>query len=261
MQLRGCFVVVGGLMGRDAFAERYQRAVEWPLTGVAVLFLVAYSWPVLEPGMAGSVRRVCSVATVVIWVVFAGDFLLRLGLARRRMRFLREHVVDLVVLALPLLRPLRALRVVTAFGQLNRRAASLRGRAMVYVVGGVGLLGFTSAVAVLDAERSQPSASIKNFGDATWWAVTTITTVGYGDRYPITGAGRVAGVGLMLGGVALLGVVTAALASWFVEHVSRQEREEADLRVQVSALVEEVRALRVELRRTPSEPPVVGSVG
>ena len=240
-------------MGRDAFSEGYRRVVEWPLTGAAVLFLGAYSWPVLEPGMAGSLRQACSVATVVIWAVFAGDFVLRLGLARRRVRFLREHVVDLLVLALPLLRPLRALRVVTALGHLNRRAASLRGRAMVYVVGGVGLLGFTAAVAVLDAERSEPSASIKNFGDAAWWAVTTITTVGYGDRYPVTGAGRVAGVGLMLGGIALLGVVTAALASWFVEHVSRQEREEADLRVQVSALVEEVRALRVELRRTPSD--------
>jgi voltage-gated potassium channel len=57
----------------------------------------------------------------------------------------------------------------------------------------------------------------------------------------------------MLGGIALLGVVTAALASWFVEHVTRQELEEADLRAQVSVLVEEVRALRVELRRTPSE--------
>jgi voltage-gated potassium channel len=108
-------------------------------------------------------------------------------------------------------------------------------------------------VAVLDAERSEPSASIKNFGDAVWWAVTTITTVGYGDRYPVTGTGRVAGVGLMLGGIALLGVVTAALASWFVEHVTRQEREEADLRAQVALLVEEVRALRGELRRTSSD--------
>ncbi|TCC37364.1 two pore domain potassium channel family protein [Kribbella sindirgiensis] len=241
-------------MGRDAFAEQYERGAEWPLTVAAVLFLVAYSWPVMEPFMAEGLRHACSVAAVAIWAVFACDFLLRLALARRRLRFLREHVVDLLVLALPLLRPLRVLRVVTALGRLNRRAASsLRGRAIVYVIGGVGLLGFTAAVAVLDAERSQPSANIKNFGDAAWWAVTTITTVGYGDRFPTTGAGRIAGVGLMLGGIALLGVVTAALASWFVEHVARQERDEADLREQVSALVEEVRALRAELGRSPSE--------
>ncbi|TCC41358.1 two pore domain potassium channel family protein [Kribbella speibonae] len=241
-------------MGRDAFAEKYERAAEWPLTVAAVLFLVAYSWPVMQPSMAEDLRHACSVTAVAIWAVFACDFLLRLALARRRLRFLREHVVDLLVLALPLLRPLRALRVVTALGRLNRRAASsLRGRAIVYVVGGIGLLGFTAAVAVLDAERSQPSANIKNFGDAAWWAVTTITTVGYGDRFPTTGSGRIAGVGLMLGGIALLGVVTAALASWFVEHVARQERDEVDLREQVSALVEEVRALRAELGRATSE--------
>jgi voltage-gated potassium channel len=242
-------------MGRDAFAEWYQRVAEWPLTVVAGLFLAAYAWPVLEPGMGAGLRRGCSVATVAIWVVFAGDFLLRLVLARRRMRFVRAHLVDLLVLVLPLLRPLRALRVVTALNRLNHRASSsLRGRAMVYVVGGVGLLGFTAAVAVLDAERSQPEANIKNFGDAAWWAVTTITTVGYGDRYPTTSAGRIAGVGLMLGGIALLGVVTAALASWFVEHVSRQERDEVDLREQVLVLAAEVRALRVELGRTRGEP-------
>jgi voltage-gated potassium channel len=122
---------------------------------------------------------------------------------------------------------------------------------MVYVVGGVGLLGFTAAVAVLDAERGQPDANIRSFGDAAWWATTTITTVGYGDRYPTTTAGRIAGVGLMLGGIALLGVVTAALASWFVEHVTHQERDEADLRQQIQSLTNEVRALRTELTHTP----------
>jgi voltage-gated potassium channel len=245
----------GGLMGRDVFAERYQRAAEWPLTVAAGLFLAAYAWPVLEPAMAEGLQRACATATVAIWVVFACDFLLRLALARRRVRFVRTHIVDLLVLALPLLRPLRVLRVVTALNRLNRRAASsLRGRAMVYVVGGVGLLGFTSAIAVLDAERSQPDANIKTFGDAAWWAVTTITTVGYGDRYPTTNTGRIAGVGLMLGGIALLGVVTAALASWFVEHVTLQERSEADLREQLVVLVDEVRALRAELDRTTDEP-------
>jgi voltage-gated potassium channel len=242
-------------MGRDLFAERYQAAAEWPLTVAAGFFLAAYAWPVLEPTMAAGLRQACSTATVVIWVTFACDFLLRLALARRRVRYVRTHVVDLLVLVLPLLRPLRVLRVVTALNRLNSRAAfSLRGRATVYVVGGVGLLGFTAAVAVLDAERSQPDANIKTFGDAAWWAVTTITTVGYGDRYPTTDAGRIAGVGLMVGGIALLGVVTAALASWFVEHVAREERTDADIQEQLVVLVDEVRALRALLDQTTDEP-------
>jgi voltage-gated potassium channel len=56
-------------------------------------------------------------------------------------------------------------------------------------------------------------ANIKTFGDALWWALSTMTTVGYGDRYPTTGEGRLVAGGLMLAGVALLGVITASLAS------------------------------------------------
>ena len=244
-------------MGRDAFSERYQAAAEWPLTVAAGFFLAAYAWPVLEPAMAEGLRHACSTATVVILVMFASDYLLRLALARRPVHFVRTHMVDLLVLLLPLLRPLPVLRVVTALNRLNSRAAfSLRGRATVYLVGGVGLLGFTAAVAVL--ERSQPDANIKTFGDAAWWAVTTITTVGYGDQHPTTDAGRIAGVGLMVGGIALLGVVTAALASWFVEHVARDERTDADLQAQLVVLVDEVRALRALLDRSTDEPATPG---
>ena len=235
-------------MDRDVIAGRYQQIADWPLTAAAVLFLAAYAWPVLQPAMPAGARRACAIATVTIWVLFAADYLLRLLLARQRGRFVWTHTVDLLVLALPLLRPLRVLRVVTALNRLNRRAGtSFRGHVMVYVVGGVGMLGFIAAVAVLDAERGQPGGNIKTFGDAAWWAVTTITTVGYGDRYPTTTAGRITGVGLMLGGIALLGVVTASLASWFVEHITREEHGEADLREQVAELTAEVRALRSQL--------------
>jgi voltage-gated potassium channel len=58
-----------------------------------------------------------------------------------------------------------------------------------------------------------PDANITDFGDAIWWAVTTMTTVGYGDRYPVTSAGRMVAFALMIGGIALLGTATATLAS------------------------------------------------
>jgi voltage-gated potassium channel len=73
---------------------------------------------------------------------------------------------------------------------------------------------------VLDAERGRPGANITDFGDAIWWAITAMTTVGYGDRFPVTGTGRFVTAGLMVGGIALVGVVTATLASWLVERVS-----------------------------------------
>ena len=89
--------------------------------------------------------------------------------------------LGVLVVALPLLRPLRLLRLVLLLRVLNRRATTgLRGRLAVYVAGGATLLAFCGALTVLDAERSNPEANITNFGDAIWWAATTMTTVGYG---------------------------------------------------------------------------------
>ena len=84
---------------------------------------------------------------------------------------------------------------------LNRRAQTrLRGRVAIYVAGGASLLAFCAALAVLDVERSNPNANITDFDDAIWWAVTTMTTVGYGDRYPLTAVGRMVAFALMVGG-------------------------------------------------------------
>jgi voltage-gated potassium channel len=101
----------------------------------------------------------------------------------------------------------------------------VRGQVVAYVVGTVALVGFVASLAVLDAERSAPDASITTFGDAVWWTITTISTVGYGDRYPVTPEGRVVAAGLMVAGIALLGVVTASIASWFVENLQRTARD------------------------------------
>jgi voltage-gated potassium channel len=70
------------------------------------------------------------------------------------------------------------------------------------------------------AERSTPQGSIKTFPDALWWAVTTVTTVGYGDRYPITAMGKIIATSLMIFGIALAGVITASVAAWFVSSLT-----------------------------------------
>ena len=234
--------------------QEYERRSAWILTAAAILFLAVYAWPILDPGLPSTVVRACSIANFAIWIAFGLDYLVRVTLAPSRRQFFRHHLLDLAVLVLPLLRPLRAVRVVTALARLNRTSISVRGRTTAYVVGAVLLLGFVSALAVLDAERHSAHANITSFGDATWWAATTITTVGYGDQFPTTPEGRFVGVGLMIGGIALAGTITAALASWFVEQINTAEQAETTTRdEQLALLVAEIQSLRVELTTRPSD--------
>ncbi|MGV8978221.1 MAG: potassium channel family protein [Cellulomonas sp.] len=211
-----------------------------------MLFLAAYAWPVLAPDLASPWPDVCRVVSWSAWGAFALDYVVRLAVSRSRWTFIRRNIFDLAIVALPLLRPLRLLRLVTLLSVLNRYAgASLRGRVAVYVGGSFVLVLFVASLAVLDAERGQADANIGTFGDALWWAMTTVTTVGYGDRFPVSGTGRVIAGGLMLAGIALLGVVTASLASWLLEKVQEVEEDsQAATRLDVAALTREVAALR-----------------
>lgn len=185
---------------------------------------------------------------------------MRVVLAPDRLRYLLRHWLDVIVVALPLLRPLRLLRLVPLLRVLNRRATTgLRGRLAIYVAGGAALLAFCGALTVLDAERTNPDANITGFGDAIWWAATTMTTVGYGDRYPTTGVGRLAAVALMVAGIAVLGVVTATLASWLVEQVKTSEQEQTEeLRAEIAGLRAQLNLMREsdgrESQPRPSDP-------
>jgi voltage-gated potassium channel len=227
--------------------RRWERLTEWPLMAAAVAFLVAYAIPILRTHLPGAAATTCSWITWITWAMFALDYPIRVALADRRGHYIAHHLLDLAAIALPLLRPLRLLRLATLLSVLNRQATTnLRGRVAIYVAGGSALLAFCGSLAVLDAERANPEANIKGFGDALGRAVTTMTTVGYGDRYPTTGTGRLVAAGLMLGGIAILGTVTATLASWLVQHVAAEEVETHDLHAEVIRLRQEVAHLLAE---------------
>jgi len=211
--------------------------------------------PIIRPYLPGAVATTCSWITWLTWAMFVLDYLIRVALAEHCGRYVTHHLLDLAVTALPLLRPL--LRLAALPSVLNRHAtANLRGRVAIYVAGGSALLAFCGSLAVLDAERDKPEANITTFGDAIWWAVTTMTTVGYGDRYPTTGTGRLAAACLMLGGIAILGTVTvtATLASWLVQHVATEETETAELHAEVVRLRQEIAVLTEQQGPPPGGP-------
>ncbi|MGX7731064.1 potassium channel family protein [Rhodococcus sp. 2H158] len=236
--------------------ERWRRLSEWPIATAAGMFLVAYAWLVLAQPADGT-ARVGEAVMVLTWVAFAVDFVVRLVLAERRGRWLLRHLPELAMVALPMLRPLRLLRLVTLLGVVHRSVgAALRGTVIIYASGSTALLLVVSSLAMLDAERAAPDATITTYPDALWWSAVTVTTVGYGDFAPVTATGRLIAAALMIAGIALLGVVTATLASWLVERVGEQdEASQAATRAQVAALTAEVVALREDLRRARADDP------
>ncbi|CRK60463.1 Potassium voltage-gated channel subfamily KQT; possible potassium channel, VIC family [Alloactinosynnema sp. L-07] len=230
----------------------WEARTDLPLTALAGVFLLGYAWQVLHTGATPTVQLWQEILLWGIWAVFAVDYVIRFVLAHNKRRFIWRHLFDLIVVALPMVRQLRALRLITVLRVLSKRfAVNFRGRIGLYVAATVLLVGVSASLAVLDAERADPDASITTFGDALWWTLTTITTVGYGDRFPVTTEGRLVAAALMIGGIALLGVVTGLIASWFLERiVGAEESIEETTRTEVRALRAELAELREELRRT-----------
>lgn len=224
--------------------ERYERRTEWPLAGVALLFLGLYSIRVLvQPHGVAFVA--VHTALFTVYLAFVIDYVARLYLAQPRGRWFVRHLWELPIIVLPFFRPLRLLSLAAVVKTLEHAVGdTIRGRVVLYTVVGAVSIVYASSLAILDAERGQPHSNINTFGDALWWAMTTVTTVGYGDLTPVTGTGRIVAVALMIGGITLLGTVTATLASWIVQRVSEEDTaSQAATAAEIDALREEIRRL------------------
>jgi voltage-gated potassium channel len=201
--------------------QRWERRSEIPLLLLALAFLAAYAWPVLDTGIDPGIRSSLRLVSWTVWGAFAVDLAIRLLLAKgERARYALAHWYDVAMVLLPLLRPLRLLRMLTLLRMLDRTGArASAGRVGIYVGVSSTMLVFLAALAVLDAESRRSDANITTYGDALWWAAVTTTTVGYGDFYPVTTEGRFVAVGLMLVGIGLIGTATGIVVAALTERV------------------------------------------
>lgn len=229
--------------------DAYEHRTALAMVLLAVGYLVLYSFYVLDEGLTSQGLDRLDTAMNVIWVVFIADLTLRTVLAPKHIAYLVHHPLDVIAVAVPAFRVLRVLRVLTAGQWLISRGSRLRfGRTATAVVFAVAFLTYLSSLAVLNAERGAKGADIKSFGDAVWWSLVTMATVGYGDYVPVTANGRIVAVGLMVVGISLLGLVGASVASAVVTRIGGRAQEgQSEVKKDLEALRTEIAALRQAL--------------
>lgn len=188
------------------------------LTVLALTFLFAFSYPAFTDSISKSTENILGVIQWICWVAFAIDLLFGLVTSENKVLYLKRHPLEIASVLLPFLRPLRLMRVISFGGLALQKIAVGRQFAItVKVAITTVFVAYIAAVQITITERVVEGSNIKNFADGFWWAITTVTTVGYGDRYPTTTEGRLLAVMLMFMGISLVGVITASVAAWFVK--------------------------------------------
>lgn len=184
--------------------------------------------------------RVLNLLDYGICFFFFIDFLVQFFSAKNKWHYMRWGWLDLLssipmidyLQAGRLVRIIRLFRIVRAFRSMRSLAAHIfasriRGTFTTISVIAIMMIIFSS-IAILNVEQD-PESNIKTAEDALWWSYVTITTVGYGDKYPVTTLGRLIAAALMTVGVGLFGTFTAFVASWFVdENVEGRKGKEGE---------------------------------
>ena len=195
-----------------------QKVWNQTLTVLALAFLVAFSYPAFNTDISDSTQTILDLIQWISWGAFASDLLYGLSTAKNKKSFLLKHPLDSAAVLLPFLRPLRLLRIISFGGLALQKVAMGKQFAITLKVFIASIfIAYVAAIQITISERAVDSSNIKNFGDGIWWAITTVTTVGYGDKFPTTMEGKFLAVGLMIVGISLMGVITASVAAWFVK--------------------------------------------
>ena len=244
----------------ESRVDAYERRTTIPLLLLALAVIPLLIFPSVAD-LSPRAEAVILVADWTIWSIFLADYLVRLWLAETRREFIRINKLDLLIIVLPFLRPLRVLRSARALRILRAaRATTLLGRSVTaagevltrhklhYAI--ATTIGVVIAAAALahSFESASPTSNIDSFADALWWASATVTTVGFGDQFPTTTGGRAVGIGLMIVGISLFGFVAGSLVSYFFDN--REKEGEPTLK----DVVERLQRLEALLRDGEARP-------
>lgn len=225
----------------DLNPSQRPRVYQFFMLGLCIYVLAALATETVAP-LSDDTKTILEYADNGICAIFIVDFFCNLIFSRDRLGYLKWGWLDLVssipmvdafrvgrvariVRILRVLRAIRSTRILATFILERRAQGAFAAVALVSL-----LLVVFSSIAMLQVETTE-SANIKSPEDALWWSVTTITTVGYGDKYPVTSEGRVIAVIVMMAGVGLIGTFSGFVASWFLSpRENEQEVEFEEIR-------------------------------
>jgi voltage-gated potassium channel len=207
-------------------ASRELGPFQLALFVLSALLLLGLAAEMLLP-VPREISRLIFYIDFAICIILLIDFIVRFSAAESKLKFLKWGWIDLIA-SIPmvetlrwgrLFRIIRVIRLVVAFRSVRLFLGALFGNRRQ--AGLVSLLVFTvlvvsfASVGILLAESS-PDSNIRTAEDALWWAMTTITTVGYGDRFPVTNVGRIVASLTMLCGIGVFGALSGVAASFFI---------------------------------------------
>ena len=217
--------------------ERWRKQTDTPLTIIAIGSLPVLFLHFVSDRLTSQDKKFILIVDLIVLTAFVIDYMVELVLATNKFRYIKTEwlnafvTIAQVVALLPsfgvagIFRAARGFRVVLTLARVLGIGASasrndgrrlLREKAASLAFGLAGFTCVTSAVAFTIAEDVGQGRRVESFFDSLWWSASTITTVGYGDVYPMTAVGRLIAVFTMLIGVSTLAVVTARIAKFLI---------------------------------------------
>ncbi len=251
---------------KPTFSSEHIGPFQLALLALSLLVLAALAADTLLV-LPAEISRILQIVDTIVCAAFFLDFVIRFRAAPSKAAFMKWGWIDLLA-SIPVIDTLRWARVV----RILRVIRLLRGLRLLHRIfsllfahrtrGGiasVGLISFLvvtfSSIGILLCERT-PESNIRTAEDAIWWSLTTITTVGYGDKFPVTTAGRIVAASVMVIGVGLFGTLSGLVASLFLgKSEEKIEKEETEILAELRALRTEVAELRAAQPKVPAELP------
>ena len=204
--------------------KQWQNQMAKPTLIFSLIYTISFIYPVYFYPSPLIIQEICRWTNHIVWAIFLLDYLVMFKLAPNKKKFVSTHIFELILVALPFVRMLRPLRAIVFIGQAGFRSRRQLLKNIWWVVSVASLLMIIiMGAAILDIERNISNSNIKTPSDAIWWAFITITTVGYGDKYPVSNEGRLVAGFLIVFGVVMLATITGALAAWILSQKIEDE--------------------------------------